>query len=93
MVGSEDQAEVREDGVERPVVVRQVLDVAEVERDVGARRLRDLTRLDEHRLRRVDPGDVGAARRRADGNVAAAARQVEHRGRPGPTRASSTSWS
>ena len=78
MVGSEDQAEVREDGVERSVVVREVLDVAEIERDVGARGVGYLARLDEHRLRGVDAGHVRAAGRRADCDVAAAAREVEH---------------
>ena len=78
MVGREDEAEVREHDVEARVVVRQVLDVAEVELHGDAFLLGSPARLLEHRLGDVDRRHRRARARRADRDLAGAGRDVEN---------------
>ena len=78
MVGREDEPEVRGDDVEARVVVRQVLDVAEVEPHVDAVLVRAAARLLEHRLGDVDRRHRRARARGADRHLAGPGRDVEH---------------
>ena len=63
--------------VEGRVVVREVFRVAEVERHLGARGLRALARLDQHRLGDVDPRHLRTPCRGTHSNLAGAAREIE----------------
>ena len=78
MVGSEHDAKVRDDDVEARVLVREVLDVTEIEGDLGSFLFRALASLRKHRLGDIDPGDDTAGACRPHRNLAGAGREVEH---------------